>query len=373
MSNCGDPPSTNAVIGNTVAVATIIDNDAPAGTAVVTINDFFVDEFGKEASFVVTLDRPSTGFVSLNCATQDGTAVAVSDYTSTSGSVNFAPGETAKTVKVTLPNDTASESSEAFNLVLSAMAGATTLDPVGTAIIAENDAAQVSTSTISVDAIVVGESQTYADLLAPLDSPNSGTITVSYQTDAGTANNLDFVGQSGFSTFAAGEMVKTVRVTLRNNTEPEATAGQRLGIEPRRLRHYLMAACRPSGRASQRRCRHLRRHREPQRLRVRRQHDRQQRPRDWRLGRGPTDLWRVQRHRRLQHLVGEGRRRHYLGRHRGRRAGSGGAIFPGSMPTRACRRAGFVGTRGGPHLLRRIFRPSGRSLLRQRGPSALRQ
>jgi uncharacterized protein YcfL len=216
-------PSANAVIGNNVAIAMIIDNDAPSGTPVVTINDFVVDESGKEASFVVTLDRPSTGVVSMSYATQDGGALAGSDYVATSGSLNFAPGETAKTVKVTLLNDTLPESSEAFNLVLSALTGATTLDPVGTAIIAENDASPVSTSNISVDDIVVGESQTYADFLVRLDQPNSGTITVHYQTYSGTANSGDFVAQGGSLTFAAGEMVKTVRVTLTNDTTAEPT------------------------------------------------------------------------------------------------------------------------------------------------------
>jgi hypothetical protein len=135
-------PSANAEIGNSVAVATIIDNDATAGTPVVTINDFVVDEATQEATFVITLDRPSTGVVSMSYATQNGGALAGSDYVATSGSLNFAAGETAKTVKVTLLNDTASESSEAFNLVLSALSGATSLDPVGTAIIAQNDAAR---------------------------------------------------------------------------------------------------------------------------------------------------------------------------------------------------------------------------------------
>ncbi|MEF8709211.1 MAG: Calx-beta domain-containing protein [Candidatus Accumulibacter propinquus] len=172
---------------------------------------------------MVTLDRPSTGVVSMNYATQDGGALAGSDYVATSGSLNFAAGETAKTVKVTLLNDTASESSEAFNLVLSALSGATALDPVGTAIIAENDAAPVSTSNISVDDIVVGESQTYADFLVRLDQPNTGTVKVNYQTYAGTANSSDYVGQSGSLTFAAGEMVKTVRVTLTNDTAVEPT------------------------------------------------------------------------------------------------------------------------------------------------------
>jgi hypothetical protein len=134
--------SANATIARDTATATIIDNDATAGTPVVTINDFVVDEATQEATFVITLDRPSTGVVSMSYATQNGGALAGADYVATSGSLNFAAGETAKTVKVTLLNDTASESSEAFNLVLSALSGATSLDPVGTAIIAQNDAAR---------------------------------------------------------------------------------------------------------------------------------------------------------------------------------------------------------------------------------------
>ncbi|MEF8709214.1 MAG: Calx-beta domain-containing protein [Candidatus Accumulibacter propinquus] len=81
----------------------------------------------------------------------------------------------------------------------------------------------MSTSNISVDDIVVGESQTYADFLVRLDQPNTGTVKVNYQTYAGTANSSDYVGQSGSLTFAAGEMVKTVRVTIANDTAVEPT------------------------------------------------------------------------------------------------------------------------------------------------------
>jgi hypothetical protein len=140
--------SANATIARNTATATIIDNDATAGTPVVTINDFVIDEV-TQGSDVRGDAGPAVDrdVVSMNYATQDGGALAGSDYVATSGSLNFAAGETAKTVKVTLLNDTVSESSEAFNLVLSSLSGATSLDPVGTAIIAENDAAPVSTRT----------------------------------------------------------------------------------------------------------------------------------------------------------------------------------------------------------------------------------
>jgi hypothetical protein len=218
-------PSANATIADASALGTIIDNDAPSGTPVVTINDFTVDEATKEATFVITLDRPSTSVVSMNYATQNGTALAGSDFVAKNGSLSFAPGETAKTVKVTLTNDAAFESSEAFNLVLSALTNATTLDAIGTAIIFENDAAPVSNSRISVDDIFVDESQAYADFIVRLDAPNINPVTVNYRTDLNTATyggNQDFVFTSGTLNFASGEMVKTVRVTMSNGSIAEA-------------------------------------------------------------------------------------------------------------------------------------------------------
>ena len=161
----------------------------------------------------------------MNYATQNGTALAGSDFVATNGSLKFAPGETAKTVKVSLVNNTAFEASESFNLVLSALTNATTLDNVGTAIIFENDAAAVSNSRISVDDIFVDESQAYADFIVRLDAPNINPVTVNYRTDLNTATyggNQDFVFTSGTLNFAAGEMVKTVRVTMSNGSIAEA-------------------------------------------------------------------------------------------------------------------------------------------------------
>ena len=97
----------------------------------------------------------------MNYATQDGAdhrrrAAAGSDYTAASGTLNFAPGETAKTVKVPLINDTLPEGAEAFSLALSGLVGATALNPVGTAVIAANDETTVFRPNIWIDDVVVG-------------------------------------------------------------------------------------------------------------------------------------------------------------------------------------------------------------------------
>ena len=47
-------------IGKSQATATIIDNDAAAGTPVIGVGDAIVDEKAGRVSFTVTLDRPET-------------------------------------------------------------------------------------------------------------------------------------------------------------------------------------------------------------------------------------------------------------------------------------------------------------------------
>ena len=217
-------PSANATIARASANATIIDNDAQSGTPRVSINDFVVDEADGTANFVITLDRPSTGVVSMNYATQNGTALAGQDYVAQSGTLNFAPGETAKTVKVGLINDTLQEGAETFNLALSGLVGATSLDPVGTAEIGANDEPLVSKPSISIDDVVVGEQDGFADFVIRLDAPTSAPLTVYYSTAPSTATNYsDFIPNSGTLTFAPGETVKTVPVQVVDDFNQEGT------------------------------------------------------------------------------------------------------------------------------------------------------
>ena len=81
---------------------------------------------GKDASldFAVTLSRAASGPVTVDYATADGTAAAGADYTATSGTLTFAPGETEKTVSVALLDDAIDEGKETFKLELSNPRGA---------------------------------------------------------------------------------------------------------------------------------------------------------------------------------------------------------------------------------------------------------
>ena len=78
--------------------------------------------------FVVRVDREAQGEVTVDYATADGTgtnpATAGADYTATSGTLTFAPGETAKTVEVPVADDAVRDDGETLTLRLSNASGA---------------------------------------------------------------------------------------------------------------------------------------------------------------------------------------------------------------------------------------------------------
>eukprot|EP01031_Cornospumella_fuschlensis_P018332 gene18332-22440_t len=107
-------------------------------------------------SFTVTLSAATTSAVSVSYATANGTATAGSDYTAKTGTVTFAPGETSKTIQVSVTGDTAVEANETFTVALSAPTGATIADGSALATLTNDDVATVPSSGAVVDYSVTG-------------------------------------------------------------------------------------------------------------------------------------------------------------------------------------------------------------------------
>lgn len=100
------------------------------------------DSGSQSLTFTVSLSASATSAVTVNYATANGTATSGSDYTSTSGKLSFAVGETSKTINVPVLGDTSVESNETFTLTLSSPSGATLGSAVNaTATIMNNDSA----------------------------------------------------------------------------------------------------------------------------------------------------------------------------------------------------------------------------------------
>ena len=95
--------------------------------------------------FTVSLSRAVSAAVTVDYATGDGRGMAATageDYTPVSGTLTFAPGETAKTVAVPILDDVIDEGAEAFWLQLSNARGARIADAVGFGWIVNSDPLQ---------------------------------------------------------------------------------------------------------------------------------------------------------------------------------------------------------------------------------------
>ena len=78
--------------------------------------------------------------VTVQYATSSSTATEGSDYVGASGTVTFLPGETSKTVTVTVLGDSAAENNETFTVVLSTPVNATLANATGIGTIADHTA-----------------------------------------------------------------------------------------------------------------------------------------------------------------------------------------------------------------------------------------
>lgn len=216
-----------ATLASTRALVTVVDDDAPAGVPTASVRDLVVDERDGSARFAVVLDRPSDSGLSVTYATADGGAVEGSDYTATSGTLVFAPGQTVAHVSVPLLDDAVIESDELFELRLTDAVDAVLGQAAGTARIGASDRAATSAPLIRVDDAVVGESAGFAELVFRLSAPSTGAVKFDWIAAGGSAvaangSGWDFSGASGSIEFAPGETVRTLRIDLLSDgtTEP---------------------------------------------------------------------------------------------------------------------------------------------------------
>ena len=90
-------------------------------------------------NFTVTLTPASSRTVTVDYATADGTASAGSDYTAASGTLVFTPGQTSRTVGVTVLNENQFEPDENLTLTLSSPTNAAIGTATGTGTILTDD------------------------------------------------------------------------------------------------------------------------------------------------------------------------------------------------------------------------------------------
>ena len=114
-----------------------------SGPAALSIADATANENSDSGlNFVVSLDRVSTLTVTVDYATSDGTATAGHDYTATSGTLTFNPGDAAKSINVALLDDAIDDGGETMTVTLSNASNARIADGTATGTIENSDPLQ---------------------------------------------------------------------------------------------------------------------------------------------------------------------------------------------------------------------------------------
>ncbi|MCA9016629.1 MAG: hypothetical protein KDA77_14955, partial [Planctomycetaceae bacterium] len=208
-------------LAQTQATATVTDNDS----ASLSIADVTVNEGAGTATFTVTLDQAVQGGLSIDWTTADGTAVAGSDYTAGSGTLNFTGtiGET-QTITITISDDAIVESDKNFLINLSNLqAGGlsvTMADAQATGTISNDDSAVVSIGDVTQ---AEGDSgTTQFTFTISIDNPVDVDITVDYTTVSDSADASDFTPVSGTASILAGQTSTTVTVDVTGEGLVEA-------------------------------------------------------------------------------------------------------------------------------------------------------
>ena len=208
-----NPAGTNVV--HDTGVGTITAEGLPG----LSIADAPTVAEGGDAVFPVTLSPASSQVVTVAYTTQDGTAVADSDYTATSGTLRFEPGETMQTIRVPTRRDAIAEPSESFTVELSDPVGTTITDATGVGTIAAD--AMPGLSITDAAPVAEGGEATFTVSLSPASSK---LVTVAYATRDGTAvAGSDYTAASGTLEFEPGVTSHTIRVAVLNDTTVEPT------------------------------------------------------------------------------------------------------------------------------------------------------
>ncbi len=203
----------NATLADSQATGTITDDDAAPTVSIAGTTVTEGDSGTVNATLTVMLSNASSQTVTVAYTTQNGTAIAPGDYTTTSGTLTFAAGETSKTISVPIAVDGATEASETFKVVLSAPTNATLGTAEGTVTITDDDGP--GTLQFSAATYNVAEAAGTITITVTRSGGDAAGVTVQYATSNGTATaGSDFTTSSGTLTFAAGETSKTFTVPI---------------------------------------------------------------------------------------------------------------------------------------------------------------
>ena len=211
--------NSTLTLNDSSATGTTLDDDAEP---TLSVSDASAPESDGLVSFTISLSTVSGQEVDIDYTTNDGTALAGSDYVAASDTAIIPAGSPSVNVDVTVTDDTTYENDEGFTLDLSSPVNASVVDAQGDGTIT-NDDGLPSASVADVSVAEGSTATTSAGFTVTLSNPSGFTATVDWATSDGTATSgSDYTAASGTVTFNPGETSKPVSVDVLGDTTFES-------------------------------------------------------------------------------------------------------------------------------------------------------
>ncbi|MCU0569732.1 MAG: DUF4347 domain-containing protein [Oculatellaceae cyanobacterium Prado106] len=227
--------ATNANLATTQGIGTLVDDDS-ASPQIFTNNRVVTEGNSGSTSvtFTVLLTEASSLPITVNYTTNNFSALNTdNDYTPTSGTLTFAPDETAKTVTVSVNGDPNYEINESFTLDFSSATNASIANSRAFGTINNDDPLPtVSISPATLSALEGNSGTTAYTFTVSLSHSSSQPVFVFYNTLDGTASLAggDYLDNDGTLIFSPGGSL-TQTITVLVNGDDQAEANETLIVE----------------------------------------------------------------------------------------------------------------------------------------------
>ncbi|HET8671104.1 MAG TPA: Calx-beta domain-containing protein [Candidatus Saccharimonadales bacterium] len=207
------------------------DSSGATGNVQFSVSSIQVIEDLSHATITVVRNGGSTGNLTVDYATADGTATAGQDYTATSGTLTFSGGETSKTFQIPIIDDATTEPDEIFTVALRNTSSIDSLGIPNTLVITVQDRATIPTLSLTSASVVEGTgSATEVLFTLSLSAATGRLVTVNYATSnfsatgGVTCNNqgVDYETASGSLSFQPGNTALNIPVKICGDTSAEA-------------------------------------------------------------------------------------------------------------------------------------------------------
>ncbi|HEX3912364.1 MAG TPA: Calx-beta domain-containing protein [Steroidobacteraceae bacterium] len=218
-------PSIGATISNPGTATMSIAGDAALPVGSVSLSSASDSVAQNVGSVTLTVNRSggSHGAISVTYGEVNGSAVAGSDFTATSGKLNWADGEaTPKSFAIPVSNAKPFSGSRSFRVDLSGITGGAAMSNPTSAVvsIAGDAAAAVGSVQLSATGYTVAQSSGSVTVTANRTGGTNGAISVHYAATNGSADaGSDFTASSGTLQWANGDASsKTFSVPVSDTT-----------------------------------------------------------------------------------------------------------------------------------------------------------